>query len=162
MAGRGRLTVRLRTQVLLLQIVVVVLTLGIAFGVFAYISGQRLSAEYGQRALAVARSVASQPAVRADVARYAEGALTPSRQLTDELAGGELQRIAGQAQQRTDALFVVITDDQGIRLAHPTRERLGEMVSTDPSEALAGGEVVVQEAGTLGESVRAKVPVFAA
>ncbi len=151
---------RLRTQVLLLQIVVVVLTLGIAFGVFAYISGQRLSAEYGQRALAVARSVASQPAVRSDVARYAEGALTPSQQLTNELAGGELQRIALEAQQRTDALFVVITDDQGIRLAHPTRERLGEMVSTDPSEALAGREVVVQEAGTLGESVRAKVPVF--
>lgn len=160
MAGTGRLTLRLRTQVLLLQIVVVVLTLGIAFGVFAYISGQRLSAEYGQRALAIARSVASQPAVRADVAHYAGGALTSSRQLTDELAGGELQRIAGQTQQRTDALFVVITDDQGIRLAHPTRERLGEMVSTDPSEALAGGEVVVQEAGTLGESVRAKVPVF--
>jgi len=152
--------VRLGTQVLLLQIVVVVLTLGIAFGVFAYISGQRLSAEYGQRALAVARSVASEPAVRADVARYSGGALTPSPQLTDELAGGELQRIAVEAQQRTGALFVVITDDDGIRLAHPNRERLGQMVSTDPSEALAGHEVVVQEMGTLGESVRAKVPVL--
>lgn len=151
---------RLRTQVLLLQIVVVVLTLGIAFGVFAYISGQRLSAEYGQRALAIARSVASEPAVRTEVARYAEGTLTPSAPLPDELAGGELQRIAVESQQRTGALFVVITDDHGIRLAHPTRERLGQMVSTDPSEALAGREVVVQEAGTLGESVRAKVPVF--
>jgi two-component system CitB family sensor kinase len=152
--------VRLGTQVLLLQIVVVVLTLGIAFGVFAYISGQRLSAEYGQRALAVARAVASEPAVRADVARYSGGTLRASPQLTNELAGGELQRIAVEAQQRTGALFVVITDDDGIRLAHPTPERLGQMVSTDPSEALAGREVVVQEMGTLGESVRAKVPVL--
>jgi two-component system CitB family sensor kinase len=160
MARRGRPAVRLGTQVLLLQIVVVVLTLGIAFGVFAYISGQRLTAEYGQRALAVARSVASEPAVRADVARYSKGALKASPQLTDELVGGELQRIAVQAQQHTGALFVVITDDDGIRLAHPTSERLGQMVSTDPSEALAGHEVVVQQTGTLGESVRAKVPVL--
>ncbi|MFD7842561.1 ATP-binding protein [Nocardia sp. NPDC059764] len=34
------------------------------------------------------------------------------------------------------------------------------MVSTDPSGALGGGEVVIQEQGTLGESVRAKVPVL--
>jgi two-component system CitB family sensor kinase len=160
MAKRGRPAVRLGTQVLLLQIVVVVLTLGIAFGVFAYISGQRLSAEYGQRALAVARSVASEPAVRADVARYSRGPVTASPQLTEELAGGELQRIAVEAQQRTGALFVVITDDDGIRLAHPNPLRLGQMVSTDPSEALAGHEVIVQEMGTLGESVRAKVPVL--
>jgi two-component system CitB family sensor kinase len=160
MARRGRPTLRLGTQVLLLQIVVVVLTLGIAFGVFAYISGQRLSAEYGQRALAVARSVASEPAVRADVARYSRGAVTPSPQLANELANGELQRIAADAQQRTRALFVVITDDDGIRLAHPTRDLLGQLVSTDPSEALAGHEVVVQQMGTLGESVRAKVPVL--
>ena len=160
MAGRARRTVRLRTQVLLLQIVVVALTLGLAFGVFAYISNQRLSAEYGQRALAIARSVAAQPTVRAEVARYAGGTLTPSPQLTNELDRGQLQRIAVEAQKRTGALFVVITDEQGIRLAHPNRERLGEMVSTDPSEALAGREVVVQESGTLGESVRAKVFVL--
>jgi two-component system CitB family sensor kinase len=159
MARKGRPAVRLGTQVLLLQIVVVVLTLGIAFGVFAYISGQRLSAEYGQRALSIARTVASEPAVRANVARYSGGELTASPQLTDELANGELQRIAADAQQHTGALFVVITDDDGIRLAHPTRDRLGQLVSTDPSEALAGHEVVVQETGTLGESVRAKVPV---
>ena len=122
MARKGRPAVRLGTQVLLLQIVVVVLTLGIAFGVFAYISGQRLSAEYGQRALSIARTVASEPAVRANVARYSGGELTASPQLTDELANGELQRIAADAQQHTGALFVVITDDDGIRLAHPTRE----------------------------------------
>src|SRR4051812_21658632 len=37
MAKIGRPAVRLRTQVLLLQTVVIVLTLGVAFGVFAYI-----------------------------------------------------------------------------------------------------------------------------
>jgi two-component system CitB family sensor kinase len=58
-------------------------------------------------------------------------------------------------------LFVVITDDAGLRLAHPNPALLGQRVSTDPSEALAGREVTSQEQGTLGHSARAKVPVYA-
>ena len=45
-------------------------------------------------------------------------------------------------QERTGALFVVITDDQGIRLAHPDPDRLGEVVSTSFEDALAGRETV--------------------
>jgi two-component system CitB family sensor kinase len=56
---------------------------------------------------------------------------------------------------------VVITDETGLRLAHPDAERLGERVSTDPSEALAGREVTTRNTGTLGPSAGAKVPVFA-
>ena len=56
-------------------------------------------------------------------------------------------------------LFVVITNNQGFRLSHPNRDELGKHVSTDPSEALAGHEVVTRETGTLGPSVRAKVPI---
>ncbi|WP_330181964.1 sensor histidine kinase [Nocardia sp. NBC_01503] len=160
MFSLGPRSVRLRTQIVLLQVAVVGLTLGLAFGVFAYVSGQRLSGEYGERALAIARTVASDPDVRTEVARYANLALRPGPQLEDELAAGELERIADDARLRTGALFVVITDDAGIRLAHPERSRLGEMVSTDPSKALAGAEVVIREHGTLGESVRAKVPVL--
>ncbi|MGW2663395.1 ATP-binding protein [Nocardia tengchongensis] len=160
MFSRGPRSVRLRTQILLLQIAVVGLTLGLAFGVFAYVSGDRLSGEYGQRALAIARTVASDPQVRAAVARYADSPLPAGPALRQELADGELEQIADSARLRTGALFVVITDDAGIRLAHPDPARLGEMVSTNPSRALAGGEVVIQEHGTLGESVRAKVPVL--
>ena len=61
----------------------------------------------------------------------------------------------------TGALFVVVTDDRGIRLAHPDPAQLGLLVSTDPSVALAGGEEVVEQRGTLGDSARAKVPVLA-
>ncbi|WP_245663555.1 ATP-binding protein [Nocardia inohanensis] len=158
--GRRAFPVRLRTQIVLLQVVLVALTLGIAFGVFAYVGNQRLSGEYGQRALAVARTVASDPEVRAEVSRYSEATLVSGPDLTAELAAGEVQQIADAARGRTDALFVVITDDAGIRLAHPDRTRLGERVSTDPSQALAGSEVMIRERGTLGESVRAKVPIL--
>jgi two-component system, CitB family, sensor kinase len=160
MARKGRIDLRLATQVLLLQLVVVTLTLVIAFGLFAFFSHQRIAAEYGTRALDVARVVASAPAVRADVTRYDAARLTPSTTLTNELAAGPLQSIATLVRQRTDVLFVVITNNQGIRLAHPNRDELGEYVSTDPAEALAGHEEVVHQSGTLGPSVRAKVPVF--
>jgi two-component system, CitB family, sensor kinase len=161
MAWMARADLRLATQVLLLQVAVVVLTLGIAGGLLALLSHQRLAAEYETRSLDVARAVALAPAVRADVARYDAVSLTPSAALTNELANGQLQQLAVEVAQRTGVLFVVITNDQGIRLSHPNRDELGRHVSTDPAEALAGHEVVERESGTLGRSVRAKVPVLA-
>src|SRR5258705_5562770 len=124
-------------------------------------SHQSIAAQYEDRSLDMARAIAFAPPVRADVARYDVAALTSSPALTDQLANGQLQTLATEIQQRTGVLFVVITNNQGIRLTHPNREELGKHVSTDPSEALAGHEVVTRQAGTLGTSVRAKVPVFA-
>ncbi|WP_378741706.1 ATP-binding protein [Nocardia brasiliensis] len=161
MATEGAPAVRLRTQVLLLQIVVVTLTLGVAFAVFGYLSEQRLRNGYGQRALAIARTVAVDPAVRGEVSRYAPGAISADPGVREQLAAGPLERIAVDTTRRTGALFVVITDDAGIRLAHPDATRLTEQVSTDPAVALAGREVIAEEHGTLGDSVRAKVPVLA-
>lgn len=153
--------VRLATQVLLLQVAVVTLTLGIAGGLLAFMSHERLASQYEERSLDMARAIAFAPAVRADVARYDAAPLTPSPALSDELANGPLQQLATEIQRRTGVLFVVITNNQGIRLSHPNRDELGKHVSTDPTEALAGHEVVTRESGTLGPSVRAKVPVLA-
>ncbi|GGG04645.1 histidine kinase [Rhodococcoides trifolii] len=157
----GRRSIRLRTQVLLLQAALVAFTLLAAFAAFAFTSGQRLSDEYGQRALAIARAVAADPEVRSEVTQFAtaDTAGTPAAPAA-VLANGSLQRAAESYRVRTDALFVVITDDRGLRLAHPDPTVLGQVVSTDPTAALAGNEVVEQERGTLGDSVRAKVPVF--
>jgi two-component system CitB family sensor kinase len=153
--------VRLATQVLVLQVAVVTLTLGIAGGMLAFFSHDRLAAQYEDQSLDVARAIAFAPAVRADVTRYDTAPLSPSPALTAELADGQLQQLATEVQQRAGLLFVVIANDQGIRLSHPDRNELGKHVSTDPSEALAGHEVVDREEGTLGRSVRAKVPVYA-
>ena len=160
MARRPHIDLRLATQVLILQLVIVALTLVVAFGLFAVFSQRRIADEYGLRALDVARVVATTPEVRADVARYDDSRLTPGPELTDKLAEGPLQAFASEIQQNTSVLFVVITNNQGIRLTHPDRDELGEHVSTDPAEALAGHEEVIHQSGTLGSSVAAKVPVF--
>lgn len=147
---------------LLLQAALVAVALAVAFGVFAISSGRQASEEYGERALAVARTVASDPEVRSLVEQFsAVDTAGTDAAPAGVLAGGALQRAAEGARTRTDALFVVITDDRGLRLAHPDPTVLGQRVSTDPSGALAGNEVVEQERGTLGDSVRAKVPVLA-
>jgi two-component system CitB family sensor kinase len=156
-----RMDLRLATQVLVLQVAVVTLTLGLAGGMLAFFSHDRLASQYEDQSLDVARAVAYAPAVRADVTRYDATPLVPSPALTDELANGPLQTLATEIQRRADLLFVVIANDQGIRLSHPNRDELGKHVSTDPSQALAGREVVDREQGTLGRSVRAKVPVYA-
>jgi two-component system, CitB family, sensor kinase len=160
MAWKARVDLRLATQVLLLQVAVVTLTLGLAGGLVAYFSHERITAETGTRALDVARVVAYAPAVRADVARYDDTGLPRGPALTDELAAGQLQLIASEVQTRTDVLYVVITNNRGIRLAHPDKDELGRHVSTDPTEALAGHEVVERQSGPLGPSIDAKVPIL--
>lgn len=156
MTGKRRIDLRLATQILLLQLAIVALTLGIAFFLLAVLYHHRLIDEYGHRSLDIARVLASAPAVRADVATY-DGDVPPAA----ELESGPLQNIAAKVRLATGVLFVVITNDRGIRLSHPNPDELGKPVSTDPSTALSGGEEVVEQTGTLGPSIRAKVPVVA-
>ncbi|EUA06348.1 histidine kinase-, DNA gyrase B-, and HSP90-like ATPase family protein [Mycobacterium kansasii 732] len=159
MAYRGRIDLRLASRVLLLQLVLVTLTLVVAFALFAQFNRHRLDLQYGVHALDIARVVASSPTVLTNISRYDQIPLTPSPALVDELATGPLQSVASRVEQRTHVLFVVIANNQGIRLAHPRRDELGGRVSTDPAEALAGHEQVVHQSGTLGRSIVAKVPV---
>ncbi|MEU6580364.1 ATP-binding protein [Nocardia sp. NPDC046763] len=160
MASEGRINVRLATQVLLLQLVIVALTLIIAFGLFANFSRQRLKVDTGIRAMDIAHAVASAPEVLTDISRYNAAPLTPTPALVDELAAGPLQNIASLVEQRTGALFVVITNAHGIRLAHPDRDKLGREVRTYPARVLAGHDEVLEQSGSLGRSIRANIPVL--
>lgn len=157
-APSRRLPLRFSTQTLLLQLGVVLLVVLLSAAVHAWLTYERLGREAENQALTLARTVASDPSVRADVAQISRQEGTPPR---DQLLAGPLMAAAEGARSRTGALFVVITDETGLRLAHPEADRLGERVSTDPSEALAGREVTTRNTGTLGPSAGAKVPVFA-
>ncbi|MFI9029606.1 ATP-binding protein [Streptomyces sp. NPDC053560] len=162
---RPRLRVRLRTRMLLLQCVVVVAVLASAFGAFAYDTDQRLVRQYQQRALAIARTVASEPTVRAGAARYSKTNDHPGQGAAHEssttLAANAVRKRAETVRKSTGSLFVVVTDDRGIRLAHPDVSELGKKVSTDPSRALSGREELAVHRAHLGEEVVAKVPVRA-
>ncbi|ADG77979.1 sensor histidine kinase [Tsukamurella paurometabola] len=151
---------RLRTQILLLQVVIIIASLGAGFGIVLHRVQTETRAEYGHRAQAIAETVASDTDVRSgasvqSAARRQGHPATPA-----ELSAGPLQHQAQTVTDRTGVLFVVIADDAGYRIAHPDPAELGKPLSTDPSIALAGGVEVTEQRGTLGDSVRAKAPVY--
>lgn len=148
---------RFATRAVLLLGVTVVAVVAVCTAVFALLGIQQLREEAEKSALNIARTVAVDPQVRAEVARISAQGDTPS---PERLRSGELQSLAQAVTSRTGTLFVVITDDAGIRLAHPDPSLLGQRVSTDFRDVLAGNEVVTWEQGTLGVSARAKVPIL--
>ena len=71
---------RFSRQVLLLQIGVVVLVVGIGVALVSVLLRRTLTDQYGQRALAIAKSVAADPVVVADTAaKLPGGALAGAR-----------------------------------------------------------------------------------
>ncbi|MFK4297831.1 two-component system CitB family sensor kinase [Arthrobacter sp. GAS37] len=153
-----RLALRFSTQTLLLQLGVVLLVVLLSGTVHAWLVSGRIGTQAENQALTLARTVASDPVIRSQVEAISKESGTPPATV---LAAGPIQAAAEAARSRTGALFVVVTDETGLRLAHPDRARLGERVSTDPSDALSGKEVTTRNTGTLGPSAGAKVSVYA-
>ncbi|TWI53990.1 ATP-binding protein [Halalkalibacter nanhaiisediminis] len=109
---------------------------------------EALENQVGERALSVAQSVANIPELKAafeldDPASVIQPLVTPIR----EASGAE---------------FIVVGNRQEIRYAHPVPELVGEkMVGEDNERAFLYGESYVSRAvGSLGPSLRGKVPVI--
>jgi two-component system, CitB family, sensor kinase len=139
----GRL--RLSTQILLLQLAIIVLTLGIGVTVSVLHARDELDRESGKQSLAIARTLAQSPEIRRAFATK-----DPPR---------IIQPIAEATRRATGASFVVVANSKGIRYSHPDPAKIGKPLSTDPSQPLAGKEYVGVQTGSLGTSVRAKVPI---
>lgn len=137
----------LASRIFALQVCIVLLVVVVGALAAVLVIRTQLDRSYEGRSLAVADSVAALPTVRAAV-----GDGDPDR---------TLQPLAEEIRRSTGATFIVITDETGIRFSHPNPERIGEMVSTDPEPALSGVRWSGTQEGTLGVSVRGKVPIMA-
>lgn len=140
---RGRALV---TRLLLLQLAILVVTVGAGAAASVWQAGRALDSQYGQRSLAIAEAVATMPAV---IAAFDEP--DPSR---------VVQPIAETVRKATGATFVVVANRQQIRYAHPNPAQIGRRLSTDASTALDGEPWMGTQTGTLGRSMRAKAPIF--
>ena len=138
-------TLSLSSQLLLLQVAIVaaIVVIG-ATASYALVSSQ-IDDQYKQRALAIAYAVAATPDI-------VEAMTEPDPPKT-------IQPIAEAIRRTVGADFVVVANRDGIRYSHPNPENIGKRVSTDPSVALAGDVFVGYQDGTLGRSLRAKVPI---
>ncbi|MCZ4067912.1 ATP-binding protein [Microbacterium sp. H37-C3] len=114
-----------------------------------------------ERVLEVASSLADLPEVR-EAVTGATGAgsstdLADAADLADATA--VLQPIAELVGEAAGVYYVVITDDEGVRITHPLASERGVQVETANASVLAGETFVGTEVGASGPSLRAKVPV---
>lgn len=136
---------RLRTQLLLLQSLVVLLVVGSVGVAAALMQAAQIRASYQQQMIAVAQSVAMLPTVR--------------DAYDDPDPAAKIQPIAELIREASGVTYVVLTNREGIRYSHPDPSRLREKVSTDPAIPLSGRIYTGTQRGTLGLSWRVKVPV---
>ncbi|WP_143759281.1 ATP-binding protein [Sporosarcina newyorkensis] len=126
-------------------VVTIILLIG---GFMSFFITDTTEAQIGERALSVATSVSLIPEIRAAFHSDDPSAI--------------IQPIVQQIQEQTDAKFIVVGNRQEIRYAHPNPDRLGKkMVGEDNERALMFGESYISKsAGSLGNSLRAKVPIY--
>ena len=142
---------RLSTQVVLVMVTILVLTMaGGAFVVQLNLRGQ-LNNQFEHRALSIAETLAGEQNVAV--------------QVVQGRPGGQLQHLASQVQQETHALFVVITNAQGIRYTHPNPALIGTPITyqdpePDTTESFrTGQEYLGLQKGTLGWVAAGKTPL---
>ncbi|CAL9292354.1 Sensor histidine kinase DcuS [Streptomyces sp. enrichment culture] len=139
---------RMFSQVLLMQVAIAAGVAVLATGLFLAPLSEQLDQEAMRRALAIAATTAQDPQI-------AEGVRT-----TAPSGNGPVQRAAERIRRATHAEYIVVLDRDWVRWSHPTPSEIGRRVSTDPSDALAGEEVMEIDRGTLGRSARGKVPLY--
>ncbi|MGW2179282.1 sensor histidine kinase [Streptomyces sp. NPDC001732] len=138
---------RVFSQVLLMQLAIATGVTALATGLFLAPLSAQLDDQAMRRALAIAQSTAAEP-------RIAESLLA-----TAPSPAGPVQSAAERIRRATGAEYVVVMDRRGVRWSHPDVGKIGKVVSTDPSDALAGRNVMEIDSGTLGRSARGKVPL---
>ncbi|MBI0380289.1 sensor histidine kinase [Streptomyces albiflaviniger] len=121
----------------------------LATGLFLAPLSDHLDDQAMRRALAIAQTTAAEPRM-ADALQH-----------TRPTPGGPVQTEAERIRRSTGAEYVVIMDRRGVRWSHTSPDEIGKHVSTDPTEALEGREVMEIDDGTLGRSARGKVPLRA-
>ncbi|MFD3539930.1 ATP-binding protein [Streptomyces sp. NPDC058662] len=149
-ARRLGLPRRAVSQILLTQLAIAGGVVLLATGLFLAPLSAQLDDQAMRRALAIAQSAAADPSLAAGLL-----AAGPT-------ADGPVQSSAERIRRATGAEYVVVLDLGGIRRSHPSADRIGLPVSTDPRHALAGREVMEIDEGTLGRTARGKVPLLAA
>ncbi|MET9722716.1 sensor histidine kinase [Streptomyces zaomyceticus] len=137
---------RVFSQVLLMQLAIATGVTVLATGLFLAPLSAQLDDQAMRRALAIAGTTAS-PRLAADLTA------------TPFSARGPVQTEAERIRTSTGAEYIVVMDTRGVRWSHPDPAQIGRRVSTDPTDVLAGREVMEIDSGTLGRSARGKVPL---
>jgi two-component system, CitB family, sensor kinase len=143
---------RLSTQVVLMMVAILVLTLAGGFFVVRLNLQWQFNDQFEHRALSIAQTLAADENVATQVA--------------DGHPGGQLQVMATKEREQTGARFVVITNDQGIRYTHPTPALIGTPITYQDPEPITsepfrtGRPWLGIQRGSLGSVAAGKAPLW--
>ena len=147
--GEATKPMKLQSKMIML-IMALLLFVAMAAGIFSlHMISTILENQIGSRALRVSQAVANIPEIRKDLER-------------GDIKTSSIQEITQKIRLDTGAQFIVVGDRNGMRYSHTVPERIGQyMVGGDNHRALEQGLSYISKAtGTLGPSIRGKVPVF--
>lgn len=146
--GKSKFRFKLQHRIIFLAVVIILLIIIQTGALFYYTVSNTVQQQIGKRALHVSNIVASMPEIR--------------EAFKTEEPWKIIQPIVERIRVETGAEFIVVGNKDGVRYSHPVPERIGkEMVGGDNDRALLKGESYVSKAvGTLGPSLRGKVPVL--
>ena len=140
---------RLSTQILVLQLAIIVIVVSGTFVIAFLRARHNLDRQAARESLAIARVVAASPEIT-----KAFSAPHPAR---------IIDPIAERMRRATGAAFIVVANREGIRYSHPDPKEIGKSLLHDPGEpvtaVLAGQTQTGVQTGSLGRSMRAKVPL---
>lgn len=139
---------KLSSQIFLAQTVILAVSIGVGFALFAATARAHLDDEYQARAAAIAQTFAENPVIRSCLATDGAG------------CDSSVQRLAGEAAQNAGASYIVVIDKNGIRHSHPDPALIGRPV--DEPVVAADGRVHLRiDHGSTGISANARVPLYA-
>jgi two-component system CitB family sensor kinase len=140
-----------------MQIGIVVLVAALMSGAIVSVLARVVAQQSGERVLGIAHTVALMPAVR-------DAFNSPDPPAI-------IQPLAESVRQAAGVSFVVVANRDLIRYAHPSPDLIGKSLQDPPlpdgaipeddARALRGESFFVEEDGSLGRSIRAKVPLYA-
>ncbi|TCZ74714.1 sensor histidine kinase [Paenibacillus albiflavus] len=137
----------LRSKINILITLNILFVLVLVISAMFYIVANNQFKETGERALGVAKTVAS-------LSQIVEGFEQSNPSLT-------IQPLAEQIRNNVGADAIVVSNMNLIRYSHTNPEEIGKhMVGDDNDAVLNGNESISQAQGSLGFSVRGKAPVF--
>ncbi|WP_231370944.1 sensor histidine kinase [Microbacterium sp. 11MF] len=153
----------LRLVLLVLPSVVTLAALSATLAVAMTVQERTIRDATAERVIGVAESLADLADVRTTLATVTDAGTPADLADAADLAAATtaLQPIAELVGESAGVYYVVITDDEGVRITHPLASERGVQVETTNSSVLRGETFVGTERGASGPSLRAKVPVRA-
>ncbi|MCH5583394.1 sensor histidine kinase [Shimazuella sp. AN120528] len=139
--------VKLRTKINIFVVLIIMLILILVISVLSFSVIQLRFRDVGNRALILSRTIADSPQIREAFRKKNPAAV--------------IQPLTEKIRQETGAEFIVVGNMDLIRYSHPNPALIGKkMVGGDNNSVLHGKESITQAVGTLGLSIRGKVPIF--